>query len=504
MSPRYKERRYGFESLESRTLLAGDVSAAVVDGDLIVQGDDLENIFTMVQIADPGGPGLPPGTAVAFEIIPDPTTSINGSDPGVGIIVSGITEDVEVHLGGGADELDIEGTPGPEIVNMMIRTDSGEDSVRIRNFGASGNLKIFNSSGSDSYSLTHSSVGRRLRFDGGRSGATADLSEVSIARTVDKSTPKLQQATVSGKNTDVKIHLMKSSGSTKLVYHKMDGKVAISESEIGGNLKVSSTDKLDFSMHNSSAAADVFLKIADIKGESSDGLSLVANSQITVSGSKVGEAMEVKAGGPLDFVMHKSQVGGNTYLKFGLKESLSSSFMASKSDFRGYLKVESAAPMENISLNFSKIKQNYTVQIDGGSSDGGVPMKYNIAGSKIGGKVVFEDRSARDPVPGGPTGKKAATLSSHGGPVSTIITISDSTISGQLQIQSGNGSEEILLDRIKVGGTTEIDTGAGDDLLEVIDSIFEGHALFDGGSGVDTLILVNNQFLDGEEFLNWE
>lgn len=48
--PRHRnDTRLVFETLEKRTMLAGDVAAQIVDGNLIVTGDDFDNDIIRLQ-----------------------------------------------------------------------------------------------------------------------------------------------------------------------------------------------------------------------------------------------------------------------------------------------------------------------------------------------------------------------------------------------------------------------------------------------------------------------
>ena len=113
MSPLGENRHLQFEQLELRAMLAGNVLVSVVDGDLQVAGDDKDNVLEFQQLS-PSNPRALHG-GVSFQISPDADTSINGNDPGVGIVVAGVTRDIDVDMGEGGDELVVLGANGHQV-----------------------------------------------------------------------------------------------------------------------------------------------------------------------------------------------------------------------------------------------------------------------------------------------------------------------------------------------------------------------------------------------------
>ena len=93
-----RSRRLALETLESRTLLAGDVSADVVGGHLRLRGDDECNGVLIVQLGDERY------AVVGFEHDGAPTT-INGRDEP--LIVRGVKRNFDIDLRGGDDLLGI-------------------------------------------------------------------------------------------------------------------------------------------------------------------------------------------------------------------------------------------------------------------------------------------------------------------------------------------------------------------------------------------------------------
>jgi hypothetical protein len=113
-----KQRRRHFERLEARQMLAGNVTAEIIDGDLIVAGDGLNNRIALL------GPGYV--SAVRGENDPQGNpTSINGI-PNGSFNLDELTGDVVVRMADGNDMVLFEGPfPGA----MMIEGGAGDDLV---------------------------------------------------------------------------------------------------------------------------------------------------------------------------------------------------------------------------------------------------------------------------------------------------------------------------------------------------------------------------------------
>lgn len=118
---RTKTRRpLGLESLEAKAMLAGDVSAVVVDGDLTITGDEFNNHvaiaagaaageFVITGLADDGGGA----------------TTVNGASDA--LVVSGVTGDVTIEMGDGDDTVQV--ASGDFAANLTVNTGAGADVV---------------------------------------------------------------------------------------------------------------------------------------------------------------------------------------------------------------------------------------------------------------------------------------------------------------------------------------------------------------------------------------
>ena len=129
LSRPHTHRKCRFESLEQRNVLAGNVTAAVVDGDLVITGDDLGNVFTLDQ---PGGPGTD------YRLIGNDTTTINGGPSPITLPGSGaaVTNDILIDLLGGDDIVRVAGVHAPD--DLEIDAGVGNDLVAV--FGSDAGI----------------------------------------------------------------------------------------------------------------------------------------------------------------------------------------------------------------------------------------------------------------------------------------------------------------------------------------------------------------------------
>jgi hypothetical protein len=123
---RFCGRRARIEALEPRQLLAGDVSVSVVEGNLIVEGDELEN-----QVAITAGPE--PGAYIVrgldgTNIVQSPAPA-EGMPPVSEVVVTGVTGGARIGLGAGDDRLVLAnvGFRG----GVSVRMGEGNDGVAI-------------------------------------------------------------------------------------------------------------------------------------------------------------------------------------------------------------------------------------------------------------------------------------------------------------------------------------------------------------------------------------
>jgi hypothetical protein len=118
----------GLENLESRHLMAGDVTVSVIAGDLTIIGDGAANGIIMFQMGDGQYriAGVNQGGA--------PTRIRMGNSTASYQTVSGVTDDVVIDMQGGNDKVTIMHNPGYALYSTLpddltVRTGNGDDEV---------------------------------------------------------------------------------------------------------------------------------------------------------------------------------------------------------------------------------------------------------------------------------------------------------------------------------------------------------------------------------------
>jgi hypothetical protein len=106
MKNRDKSRRLGFENLENRTLMAGNVLVSVENGVLTVTGDDAANTVYIRQIPPSGASSPWPGASYSIEgyrpLNGNPPTLVNGQQ---WVTVEGVKNGADIEMKGGNDIL---------------------------------------------------------------------------------------------------------------------------------------------------------------------------------------------------------------------------------------------------------------------------------------------------------------------------------------------------------------------------------------------------------------
>jgi hypothetical protein len=118
------DRRRMFERLESRNMMAGDVTVAVINGELIVTGDGLDNWIRFTNPANPEIEGRDSPNGVP--------TSINGVPNGSFTYEGLVTGDVRISMGGGNDRVDLAGEFPAAFTALG---EAGDDNINGGSFG---------------------------------------------------------------------------------------------------------------------------------------------------------------------------------------------------------------------------------------------------------------------------------------------------------------------------------------------------------------------------------
>lgn len=159
-----RSKRLRFESLEPKVLLAADLHAAVVDGDLVVVGSKGDDDLLIEASNDTPG---------AWTITPVAGDSINGHSPGEAVTVSGVSHDLWVSLRDGNDKVTIKGAsqPGDSLRSLHVRGRLGTNQILVSDILVGNDLSIRTRADSDDIVVQRVEVADQLVI---RSGAGAD------------------------------------------------------------------------------------------------------------------------------------------------------------------------------------------------------------------------------------------------------------------------------------------------------------------------------------------
>ena len=155
MPPIRPRFRPSVEKLEDRTTPAGVVTAAVIGGTLIIDGDDSAN---SVVVSSTGQRSVHVGSA-------DADTSLNGLAPGEGMFLGGITQGIIIRTNGGDDTVRLEGLRQKR--NVGVFTGTGNDTVQVVGSDLRSMFEVNTGAGDDIIETTTSRIRGKTLFNGG-------------------------------------------------------------------------------------------------------------------------------------------------------------------------------------------------------------------------------------------------------------------------------------------------------------------------------------------------
>jgi hypothetical protein len=166
-------RRCTFESLESRQMLAGDVTARIVNGDLIIKGDRNANEIAVTQS----------GTTIT--VVGTGTTVNSGTSAAV---ITGFTGSIKLKMKGGDDDVTLTGLTATELDAGLGK---GNDTLDIENCTINGDTELEGRKGNDTITVDIATGGETpitSRFNG----------ELDIDLGKGEDTLRMVRATVTG------------------------------------------------------------------------------------------------------------------------------------------------------------------------------------------------------------------------------------------------------------------------------------------------------------------
>jgi Ca2+-binding RTX toxin-like protein len=161
---RLRKRKFAVESLESRTVLAGNVTAVLQKGNLIVTGDAANNGITITQLENG-----------SFEVAGDGTTAINGQSLGTPAVFTGVTKNVKVDMKAGNDNVSLSDVIIPQ--NLVVDGGKGNDTIALTDVDVRYNAVLQGGAGNDSITATGVETRATLLVNGGNGSNTINVSE---------------------------------------------------------------------------------------------------------------------------------------------------------------------------------------------------------------------------------------------------------------------------------------------------------------------------------------
>jgi hypothetical protein len=161
MSRRSRKVQRGFETLESRLPMAGNITATLVGNDLVITGDAQSNALAIVGTANAGEfvvTGINDGDGVA--------TNINGV-PNDAVTISGVLGNLLITLAAGDDQITISDADVP--ADLVIDLGDGHDAAYVglllQPVTVGNDLTVHTAEGADYVSVTDVALGRDLLID---------------------------------------------------------------------------------------------------------------------------------------------------------------------------------------------------------------------------------------------------------------------------------------------------------------------------------------------------
>jgi hypothetical protein len=189
-------RVVSWESLERRSMLAGNVVASSVDGVLTLTGDDLSNAFEIVREA----PFIDVEGAWILRITGLDGTTINGHAEALfpmnnqhvridtrggddSVVVAGvIVRSLDVDLGAGDDRLVLRSSRVRS--DVWIDAGTGDDRIELRDLVAQASVQVTGGLGRDRVSFSRVSVGEALSIEDYSGAGRVTVNRTTVAGTM--------------------------------------------------------------------------------------------------------------------------------------------------------------------------------------------------------------------------------------------------------------------------------------------------------------------------------
>ncbi len=451
-----KKRVLRLESLEPRLQLAGLITAAVVDGDLVITGDAEFNEVRILPALDNGS--AIPGT---YEVVGKNETSIN-TDGQTSVVLEGMDNDFIIEMPEGGYDLRVGNESGPTQRTLIpgdFRAHTGlhesdeQNRFRLEGTDVGGDVFVKTEPGGQSNSLTlsYSTVAGSVNVETGR-----NLDFVSLFR-----------SDVTG---DFNVTGMLGAGPVpKTITHS--DRIDLYFGNVGGNVSIKGipgsgiTAKVDWSQITGSYTVEA--------GPGYD--------RVKLRRSEFGE-VTVNTGARRDWLTLDDSTVDKLYANLGGGTNLAELFDSTVNTSAAIL---TAGGHDVVGAQALNVGEKFRLNTGGGrdivfigSNPSWVPASpiwwqpndWNLAGS----------------------GLTAGSVSIITGGGNDWFELQKSQITLDAQLFTGGGNDRVRLGNSQFGGSVRLLTGAGSDLINLLGCEVAGHTVVNAGGGNDKLRASSN------------
>jgi len=367
------------EVLEPRTMLSGNVTAAVVGGSLVIGGDAAANDIVLDQS------GLT-SDQVRISSGANATSINNQSDP---IVLNSVTGNLQIKLLKGADTVLLDGLNLPG--NVAIDGGTGNNTIALNNGTIANNLRIRNGDGDSSVTVAGTAVNNNTEvFDG------AGNNTVSLTGTFGNN------VSVQSKRGDNSVTLSGAivSGNTRIAYGKGTATTAIDGSTFGKNLGIwsqahsgaltmnTSTVNGRMAVYNNKGDTTTNLNSSTI-GTNEDGnfllQTVLGSGVVSISGVSFGGNASIREmGGVGSVTLANSTFGRNLTIQSASKDAADISLQAV--EVQGKTKIKTAQGDDTVKIDDSTFHSAVQINTQLGSDT----VKIETQGDSLGPTTLFE------------------------------------------------------------------------------------------------------------------
>src|SRR5262245_33996536 len=135
MVRRSRGRRCAFESLENRQMMAGDVTAQIHNGNLIIKGDSSDNDIAVTQ------------SSTTITVTGTSTTVNSATTPAV---LTGFTGKIKIKMKDGSDNVTLTGLTSTK---LDVDMGSGNNTLDIENCTVNGKTELEGKKGNNTFEI---------------------------------------------------------------------------------------------------------------------------------------------------------------------------------------------------------------------------------------------------------------------------------------------------------------------------------------------------------------